>query len=56
MKTYRIFFIKNGIKLTKLVYAESMIEVINAFKDMEILLIKEIDDLPQGDVDVISLN
>jgi len=56
MRTYRVFFIKNGIKLTKLVYAESMIEVINAFKDMEILLIKEIDDLPQGDVDVVSLN
>ena len=56
MKTYRVFFIKNGIKLTKLVYAESMIEVINAFKNMEILLIKEIDDLPQGDVDTISLN
>lgn len=56
MRTYRVFFIKNGIKLTKLVYAESMIDVINAFKDMEILLIKEIDDLPQGDVDVISLN
>jgi len=56
MRTYRVFFIKNGIKLTKLVYAESMSEVINAFKDMEILLIKEIDVLPQGDVDVISLN
>jgi hypothetical protein len=56
MKTYRVFFIKNGIKLTKLVYAESMIDVINAFKDMEILIIKEIDDLPQGDVEIISLN
>lgn len=56
MKTYRVFFIKNGIKLTKLVYAESMIEVIGMFKNMEILLIKEIDDLPQGDVDTISLN
>jgi hypothetical protein len=56
MKTYRVFFIKNGIKLTKLVYAESMIDVINAFMDMEILLIKEIDHLPQGDIDVISLN
>ena len=56
MRTYRVFFIKNGIKLTKLVYAESMIDVINVFKDMEILLIKEIDDLPQGDVEIISLN
>jgi hypothetical protein len=56
MKTYRVFFIKNGIKLTKLVYAESMIEIISMFKNMEILLIKEIDDLPQGEMDTISLN
>jgi hypothetical protein len=56
MRTYRVFFIKNGIKLTKLVYAESMIDVINMFNNMEILLIKEIDDLPQGEIDTISLN
>jgi hypothetical protein len=56
MKAYRVFFIKNGINLTKLVYAESMADVIVMFKGMDISFIKEIDLLPQGDIDVISLN
>jgi hypothetical protein len=56
MKAYRIFFIKDGVNMTKLVYAESMFEVINMFKDMEIAFIKEIDLLPEGDIDIISLN
>jgi hypothetical protein len=56
MKTYRVFFKKNGINLTKLVYAESLLEVINQFKGLEIMMIKELDLLPIGDVDIISLN
>ena len=56
MRCYRVYFKKNGINLTKLVYAESLLEVINQFKKMEIILIKQIDMLPDGDIDVISLN
>jgi hypothetical protein len=56
MRTFRVFFKKDGINMTKLVYAESMFEVIQMFKDMEIAFIKEIDLLPEGDIDIISLN
>jgi hypothetical protein len=56
MKAYRLYFKKNGINLTKLVYAESMAEILSKFKDLDIILIKEIDMLPEGDVDIISLN
>lgn len=56
MKAYRVFFKKDGINMTKLVYAETMFEVIEMFKNMEIAFIKEIDLLPEGDIDVISLN
>ena len=56
MKAYRIYFKKNGINLTKLVYAESLLEVLNQFKDIEVVMIKELDLLPDGDIDVISLN
>jgi hypothetical protein len=56
MRCYRVYFKKNGINLTKLVYAESLLEVINQFKKMEIILIKQIDMLPDGEIDVISLN
>ena len=56
MKAYRIYFKKNGINLTKLVYAESLLEVLNQFKKMEIILITQIDMLPDGEIDVISLN
>jgi len=56
MKAYRIYFIKNGINLTKLVYAESMSEILFKFKDLDIILVKEIDMLPDGDIDIISLN
>jgi hypothetical protein len=55
MKAYRVFFKKNGINLTKLVYAESLLEVINQFKGLEVMMIKELDLLPVGDIDV-SLN
>jgi hypothetical protein len=56
MKAYRVYFKKNGINLTKLVYAESLLEVLNQFKGIEVLVVKEIDMLPDGDIDIISLN
>jgi hypothetical protein len=56
VKAYRVYFKKNGINLTKLVYAESLLDVIHQFKKMDIILIKQIDMLPEGEIDVISLN
>ena len=56
VKAYRVYFKKNGINLTKLVYAESLLEVINQFKKLDVILIKQIDMLPDGEIDVISLN
>ena len=56
MRCYRVYFKKNGINLTKLVYAESLLDVIQQFKKMDIILIKQIDMLPDGEIDVISLN
>lgn len=56
MKAYRVYFKKNGINLTKLVYAESLIDVLNQFKNLDIILIKQIDMLPDGEIDIISLN
>lgn len=49
MKTYRVFYIKNGTKLTKLVYADTLPEVKAKFKGMQILQIKEIDTSPEED-------
>lgn len=56
MRCYRVYFKKNGINLTKLVYAESLLEVLHQFNKMDIILIKQIDMLPEGEIDVISLN
>ena len=56
MRAYRVYFKKNGINLTKLVYAESLLEVLNQFKGMDVIMVKEIDLLPDGDIDIISLN
>lgn len=56
MKCYRVYFKKDGINLTKLVYAESLFEVISKFKDTEIIMINQLDVLPEGDIDIISLN
>jgi hypothetical protein len=56
VKAYRVYFKKNGINLTKLVYAESLIDVLNQFKNLDIILIKQIDMLPDGEIDIISLN
>jgi hypothetical protein len=56
VKAYRVYFKKNGINLTKLVYAESLLEVLNQFKGIEVVMVKEVDMLPDGDIDIISLN
>jgi hypothetical protein len=56
VKAYRVYFKKNGINLTKLVYAESMAEIYIQFKGLDIIMIKQIDMLPDGDIDIISLN
>jgi hypothetical protein len=56
VKAYRVYFKKNGINLTKLVYAESLLEVLNQFKGIDVIMVKEVDMLPDGDIDVISLN
>jgi hypothetical protein len=56
MRCFRVYFKKNGINLTKLVYAESLLEVLNQFKGIDVLMVKEIDMLPDGDIDIISLN
>jgi hypothetical protein len=56
MKAYRIYFKKNGINLTKLVYAESMSEIYIQFKGLDIIMVKQIDMLPDGEIDIISLN
>ena len=50
MRAYRVYFKKNGINLTKLVYAESLLEVLNQFKNMEVVMIKELDLLPERDL------
>lgn len=56
MRAFRVYFKKEGINLTKLVYAESLLEVLNQFKDIDVVMIKEVDMLPDGDIDIISLN
>ena len=56
VKAYRVYFKKNGINLTKLVYAESLLEVLNQFNKLEVILVKQIDMLPDGEIDVTSLN
>jgi hypothetical protein len=56
VKAYRVYFKKNGINLTKLVYAESMSEIHIQFEGLDIIMIKQIDMLPEGDIDIISLN
>ena len=50
MKAYRVFFKKNGINLTKLVYAESLLEVISQFNGIEVMMIKEVDMSPDSDI------
>lgn len=56
MKLYRVYFKKDNINLTKLIYADSVSDIFIKFKGMEIVLIKEIDIAPEQDIDIISLN
>ena len=56
MRKFRVYFIKDGIKLTKLVQAEHLHDVYLMFPNMQILLVKEIDSTPDVDIDVINLN
>lgn len=51
MKTYRIFFDKDGTKMTKLVYAVSMSDVLQKYKDLKILSVVQIDLPPPEDED-----
>jgi hypothetical protein len=48
MKQYRVYFKKNGINLTKIVYADSLSEVLFMFKDSIVVKVlcldKEEDD------------
>lgn len=55
MRQFRVYFIKNGIKLTKLVYADSLLQVFEMFKDLDILMVREIDN-PEFDIEIIHLN
>lgn len=56
MRCYRVYFKKNGINLTKLVYAESLAEIYIKFNGLDIIMVKQIDMLPDGEIDIISLN
>ena len=51
MKTYRIFFEKDGTKMTRLVYAVSMSDVLQKYKDLKILSVVQIDLAPPEDED-----
>ena len=53
MKQYRIYFQKNGINLTKLVYAESLSEIYLKFKDSIIIKVICLDkeDIEEDDED-----
>ena len=49
MKKYRVYFIKDGIKLAKVVFASSLLEVTGMFDKVKVVSIKEIDSLPLED-------
>jgi hypothetical protein len=51
MKTYRIFFDKDVTKMTKLVYAVSMSDVLQKYNDLKILSVVQIDLAPPEDDD-----
>ena len=47
MKQYRVYFKKNGINLTKLVFADSLSDVLLMFKDsiiIKVLCLDPVDD------------
>lgn len=43
MKTYRVFFERAGVRLTKVVNAESLHQVFLMFKGINVIDVKEID-------------
>lgn len=43
MKTYRVFFERGGIRLTKVVKADSLHEVFLMFKGINVFDVREID-------------
>jgi hypothetical protein len=55
MRQFRVYFRKNGIKLTKLVYAESLLDIFKMFEEVDIILIQEID-APEPDISEVYLN
>lgn len=56
MRQFRVYFIKDSIKFTKLVYADNLHDVYTMFEGLHILMVKEIDPTPDLDIDVICLN
>ncbi len=56
MRLFRVYFIKDGTKFTKLVYADNLHDVYLMFEGLHILMVKEIDTTPDIDIEVICLN
>lgn len=55
LKTYRVFFRKDGINLTKTIYAESLTEVMTIFKKDEVvkvLCLDAVDEEENEDEDI----
>ena len=51
MKTFRVYYIRDGINYTKLVYAESKDDILAMFEGVKIFIIKEIDTNPLEDLE-----
>lgn len=47
IKTYRVFFRKDGINLTKTIYAESLTEVLQIFKKDEVVKVLCLDAMDE---------
>ena len=47
VKTYRVFFKKDGINLAKTIYAESLTEVLEIFKKDEVVKVLCLDALDE---------
>lgn len=47
VKTYRVFFKKDGINLAKTIYAESLTEVLEIFKKDEVVKVLCLDALEE---------
>jgi len=51
MKRYRVYFKKNGINLTKLVYGISLSEIYSKFKDSTIIKVICLDNEDEDEED-----